>query len=141
MLLIEEIQAHGHPNILGTHRMTFEITRDSHLSRRGDCVIGVGANKGPNDFSAGFKEACRREEAKITVHLKAEGIIETIQGSGHRNLTFSHPREIVGRKSFYTSERTVMVGADKAAFDLDRRLMMALRSPRTRLNVELIVQV
>ena len=141
MRLVERIQAQGHPNVSGTHKMTFEITRDSELSKRGDCVIGVSANKGASDLSFAFKEACRRKGAKIIVRLEAEGIVETIHGLGDRNLTFSHPTEVVGRKSSYTSERTIMVGADKAASDLDRALIAALTSPRTELNVLLIVEV
>jgi hypothetical protein len=141
MRFVETIYAKGHPNVLGTHKMTFEITRDSQLSKHGDCVIGVSANKAASDFALAFKEACRREGARIFVCLEAEGITEKIQGSGNRNLTFSHTREIVGRKSFYASDRTIMVGADKAARDLDRTLIAALKSPRTRLNVQIVVQV
>jgi len=141
MRMVEEIQAKGHPNISGTHRMTFEITRDSELSRRGDCVIGVSANKGANDFSPAFKEACRSEGARITVHLEAEGINETIHGLGSPNLHLNHPTEIVGRRSLFTSDRTIMVGADKAAFDLDRALISVLKSPRTTLNVQVMVEV
>ena len=140
-MLTEEVHAYGHKNVLGTHRMTFEITKDSELSRRGDCVIGVSANKGAKDFHAKFKEACRNEEARITVSLEAEGIVQTVQGRGHRGLTFTHPREIVGRRSSYTSDRTIMVEANKAAYDLDRRLIEALTSPRTRLRVQLIVEL
>ena len=141
MRLIETIHAEGHPNVSGRHKMTFEITRDSQLSRRGDCVIGVNANKGACDFSSAFKEACRREGAKIFARLEAKGIVEIIHGAGNRDLTFSHPIEMVGRKSLYTSTRTIMVAADKAAFDLDRKLIMALTSPKTELNVQLIVEV
>ena len=121
--------------------MTFEITKDSQLSKRGDCVIGVSANKAASDLLSAFKQACRNEDAKITVRLEAAGIVDTIQGLGNRNLTLSHPTEIVGRKSLYTSERTIMVGADKAALDLDRALIAVLKSPNTKLAVQLIVEV
>jgi len=141
MRFTEVILARGHPNVLGTHKMTFEITKDSQLSKRGDCVIGVSANKAPFDLLSAFKQACRNEGAKITARLEAEGIVDTIQGLGNRNLTLSHPTEIVGRKSSYTSERTIMIGADKAALDLDRALIAVLKSPNTKLTVQLIVEV
>lgn len=141
MRLIETIHAQGHPNVLGTHKMTFEITMDSQLSKRGNCVIGVSANKAAKDLEFAFKEACRRQGASVTVRLEAEGIIDTIHGLGSRNLSFSHPKEIVGRKSLYVSDRTIMVGADKAASDLDRRLIAALKSSNTRLIVQIIVDV
>lgn len=121
--------------------MTFEVTRGCHLSKRGNCVIGVSANKGPNDLGFEFKEACRREGARITLRLEAEGIVETIHGLGSCKLSFSHPKEIVGRKSLYASDRTIMVSCDKAAFDLDRQLISALKSSNTKLNVQIIVDV
>ena len=120
--------------------MTFEVTRDSHLSKRGDCVIGVSADKAVNDLEFAFKEACRREGARITVRLEAAGIIETIRGRGSQNLSLTHPKEIVGRKSLYASDRTIMVSADKAASDLNRQLIIALKSPSTKLNVQIIVE-
>ena len=141
MQLIETVHAQGHPNVLGTHKLTFEVTRDSRLSKRGNCVIGVSADKAANDFAFAFKEACRREGARITVLLEAGGILETIRGLGSRNLSLSNRKEIVGRKSLYTSDRTIMVSCDKAASDLDRQLIGALKSSNTKLNVQIIVDV
>jgi hypothetical protein len=141
MRLVEELFAQGHPNVLGTHRMTFEITKDHTLSKRGDCIVGVNANKGPNDFSSEFKKACRREGARMVVRLEASGLVETIHGSGSRNLSFAHLNEMVGRKSSYTSDRTIMIRADKAASDLNRQLIQALKSPETRLTVQIHVEV
>jgi hypothetical protein len=141
MRLFEEVTAQGHANILGTHRMTFEVTKDQDLSKRGDCVIGVNANKAPADFSFEFKEACRHEGARMTVRLEASGITEIIQGLGSRSLSFAHPREMVGRKSSFSSDRTIMIRADKAACDLDRRLIEALRLPQTKLTVRILVEV
>ena len=141
MRLVEGLFAQGHPNVLGTHRMTFEITKDHDLSKRGDCVIGVKANKGPTDFSFEFKEASRRQGARIVVRLEASGIVEMIHGLGSHNLSFAHPNEMVGRKSSFTSDRTIMIRADKAACDLDRRLVETLRSPETKLTVQILVEV
>jgi len=140
MRLVETICAQGHPNVLGTHKTTFEVTKDSKLSKRGNCVIGVNADRAADDFEFEFKEACRREEAKITVRLEAAGIIEMIHGLGSRRLNFTHPKEIVGRKSMHTSDRTIMVRADKAASDLNRELIAALRSSNTKLNVQITVE-
>jgi hypothetical protein len=141
MRLVEELFAQGHANVLGTHRMTFEITKHHDLSKRGDCVIGVNANKGPSDFSFEFKKACKREDARMVVRLEASGVIEMIHGLGSRNLTFAHADEMVGRRSSYTSDRTIMIKSDKAACDLNRRLVEALRSPETKLTVQVIVEV
>jgi hypothetical protein len=48
---------------------------------------------------------------------------------------------MVGRKSSYPSDRTIMIRVDKAACDLDRRLIDALKSPNARLTVHLIAEV
>jgi hypothetical protein len=141
MRIVENLSAQGHPNILGTHRMTFEITKDSELSRRGDCVIGVKADKGPMDLSREFQETCKRVEARITLILSVLGMIDEIHGSGNPALTFTHPTEMVGRRSNFASDRTIMVKADKAACDIDRRMIEALKSSTSRLTVKMLVEV
>jgi hypothetical protein len=137
----EELHAEGHPNILATHSTTFEITRHQQLSKRGDCIIGVRADKGPRDFNREFKDLCQRDNARIRVELFAGGITETIEGMGSPNLILTHPSESVGRKSSHMSNRTIMVQADRAAVDLSRDLVALLTSPRTRLRVVLTVEV
>jgi hypothetical protein len=139
--LVEELFAQGHPNILGTHKMTFEITKEHELSRRGDCIIAVNATRGPREMLAEFKRACMQESSRITMLLEASGIFEVIQGVGSPNLSFAHPNEMVGRKSSYASDRTIMIRANKAACDLDRRLVQALRSPETKLTVRICVEI
>ena len=121
--------------------MTFEITKDRELSRRGDCVIAVNATKGPREMLADFKRACMQESARITMSLEASGISEIIQGTGSPNLSFAHPREMVGRKSSYPSDRTIMIRANKAAYDIDRQLMQVLRSPETKLCIRFSVEI
>lgn len=141
MRYIEELFARGHPNVLGTHRMTWEITRDVELSRRGDCVIAVGATKGPREMSLDFKKACMRQGSRITLNLEVAGMSETVRGEGSPELNFTHQTEMVGRKSSYPSDRTIMIRADKAAFDLDRRLIEALKSPKAKLTVHIIAEI
>jgi len=121
--------------------MTFEITKDHDLTRRGDCIIAVNANKAPKDLSIEFKKACKRDGSKITMKLEAGGVVDFIEGLGSPNLSFAHPTEMVGRKSLYVSDRTIMVRANKAAWDLDRRLIEALKSPKSTLTVLLTAQV
>jgi len=137
----EVLFAAGHPNIIGKHRTTFEITRDNELTKRGDCVIAVRATRGLNDLSAQFKNLCRNENAIITVELQAGEIEESIEGMGSPRLTLSHMSEIVGRRSTYTSERTLMIRADKAACDISRDLINALKSPAARVRVEMTVEL
>lgn len=141
MRICEEFYARGHQNILATHATTFEITKDSHLTQRGDCVIGVSASKGPRDFSRKFKRLCQNDDARIHVELSSRQITESIQGVGSAKLTFTHPSECVGRKSTYASSRTVIVKADRAARDLNRDLVALLTSRESRLRVLLTVEL
>jgi len=117
--------------------MTFEITKEPNLTRRGDCVIAVNATKAPSDFSSEFKELCRREETQIIMVLEAAGITDQIRGSGSSGLRFIDRNEMVGRKSSFVSDRTILIHADKAAKDLKRSLISALTSPRTRLIIRM----
>jgi len=135
--MVEELVAYGHQNILGTHSMTFEITRAPNLSRRGDCVIGVNATRAPSDFSLHFKNLCRHEGTQITILLEAGSLTDVIQGSGSPGLRFIDRNEMVGRKSSFISDRTIMVHANKAARDIKRSLINALTSPKSILKVRI----
>ena len=139
--VVEELQAKGHPNILATHSMTFEITKGHGLSRRGDCVVAVEATKGLLELSAEFKKLCRNEETRITVELEAAGITEFIRGRGNPALTLNHISEIVGRRSNFVSDRTLMIRADKAACDINRDLVRELKSSTTRVQVRIIAEL
>jgi hypothetical protein len=141
MRIVAELLAQGHPNVLAEHQTTFEITRESNLSRRGDCVIGVNASIGPRDLSNEFRNLCRHNESRILVELEAKGIADSIEGRGAPKLTLKHPNEMVGRKSSFVSDRTIMIDADRAACDLDRDLIEALTYSETMLRVRIIVEL
>ena len=141
MRVVEELYARGHPNVTAKHPTTFEITKDPELTRRGDCVVAVQATKAPVELSSEFKRLCRNDEAKVVVELQAIGVTESIEGRGCSRLRLSHSRDIVGRKSTHASERTIMILADKAAADINRDLIDALRFPRTKLQVRIIAEL
>jgi len=127
--------------VIARHPTTFEITKHAQLSIRGDCVIAVQATKGLADFSTEFRNLCKRDEARIIVQLKAAGIVESIEGRGSCGLTLSHPAEMVGRKSTYLSDRTIMIRADRAACDINRDLVYELQSPSTTLHIRVIAEL
>ncbi|MFX1449584.1 MAG: DUF371 domain-containing protein [Promethearchaeota archaeon] len=138
MVIIEEIIAFGHKNLFGTHKTTFEITKERNLTKRGNCIIGILANKGLIDLSQKFKEKAK-SNTEIKCILMVKDIKEEILGYGHPSLTFSHPKDIVIRKSKYKCARTLMIGANKSANDLDRKLIKLLQNPKTQLNMKLII--
>ncbi|MEM3626521.1 MAG: DUF371 domain-containing protein [Candidatus Bathyarchaeia archaeon] len=141
MELTERISARGHKNIQAKHRTTLEITKESELSKRGDCIIAVSANKAIVDLNDEFKKILRRENAKITVLIEVEGITEVIQALGSPKLILVHPRDIVIRKSNYICNRTLAIYADKAACDLSRSIVRKLQNPRQTVNITLTVKI
>jgi len=126
-------------NVRATHRSTLEFTKDTHLTRTGDCILAISTEKGLMDLNDGFKESLRRPNAKLTITIEVNGITEQILAQGSPNLLLSHPSDMVIRKSSHVDSRTLAVGADKAARDLSRALVEKLRNPKQRAKITLTV--
>jgi hypothetical protein len=137
----EVILAYGHSLVQATHKTTFEITKDTHLTRKGDCIIAVKANKSLTDLSRDFKEKARKPDARITIAIETEGERETVTASGNSGLSFSHPTDIIVRTSNYVCSRTLAVRSDKAASDLSKRLIEKLKNPDQKVRITLTVNV
>lgn len=131
--------AFGHENVRATHRATIEFTKDRHLSRRGDCIIAVGADKALPELSDEFRESLRKPNVRLTVTVEADGIMEQITAHGSQNLTLTHPLDMVVRKSNFADSRTLAIGADKAASDLSRKLVEKMRNPKQKTKITLTV--
>jgi len=138
---VEVIKAYGHPNIRATHRSTLEITKEESLTPRGDCIIAVKADKGLYELSDEFKRVVGREGSKIKLIIEVEGLKEEITGFGSPKLTLSHPTDIVCRKSSYTCDRTLMIKANKAAMDIDRKIVKKLKNPDVQVKITLIAEL
>ena len=139
--LREIIVARGHENVLATHETTLEITKEERLSKEGNCVIAVAADKAINDLSLEFKESLRNDQAKIAVLIDAGGITETVNAFGDSNLILVHPTDIVVRRSSYICKRTLAIRADKSAKGLSRELASRLRDPNQQVKITLTVSV
>jgi len=120
--------------------MTLEITKENHLTKRGDCIIALEANKAAKDLSPEFKQLAQNEEAKITITIEADGEVEVVNAYGNPQLSFTHQTDLVVRKSDYTCNRTLAVHADKAAKDLPKTLVKKLQDPKQRVKVTLTVE-
>jgi len=140
MRVTEVLWAYGHKNILSTHKTTLEVTKEATLTRRGDCIIAVEATKGAADINPEFKEAAKRESAQLTVIIEVSSMKEIVRAHGSSRLTFTNPTDIVIRKSNYVCERTVAIGADKAAMDLSRELIEKLKDPCQKVKIILIAE-
>ena len=137
----EIITAYGHSLVQSTHEKTFEITKDKHLTKRGDCIVAVRSDKAATDLSLDFKKATRNPKAEITITIEAGKEKETIKAKGDPRLSLTDPTDMVVRKSDYICNRTVAVKAQKAASDLSRRLVDKLQDPNQIVRVRLTVAV
>ncbi len=129
------ITAWGHENVTAKHRTTLEVTKDEHLTLRGDCIIGVRADKAIRDIDERIKDWLRAgKRIRIEIILPQYGLKDTLTGFGCEGLTFKHERDVVVRKSDYVCDRTLAVRADKAARDINREIVEMLKDPTTELR-------
>ena len=135
MPLRETFKAWGHPNVRSTHRTTLMTPTDGHLSTRGDCIVAVSAEKGHRDISPRIKEAIRSEGESVRLIIEIESKTFIVGGFGDPRLTLSHPSDIVVRKSGYICDRTLMIGADMAACDIDDSLIELLRKENCQISL------
>ncbi|MHA1654644.1 MAG: DUF371 domain-containing protein [Candidatus Thorarchaeota archaeon] len=129
--------AQGHRNILSTHATTLEITKETSLTRRGDCIVGVAATLALQDLPEHVKRLATESDTEIQLKLIVNGMEEVIVGHGGSHLTYSSSLCMVARKSAFQCPRTLMIGADKAARDLDREFVERLRNPEAVIECEL----
>lgn len=134
----EIIVCRGHENVLSTHRTTIEITKEAELTLAGDCIVGVGADKGMLDLSEEFKERLK-SECEVEIVFECGGVKDVVHARGSPKLVLDHPSDMVIRKSDYICGRTLAVGADKASIDLKRELVEKLKTG-AELKVTLLVK-
>ena len=141
LIIIENIEAHGHQNISATNSATFEITKENWLTRKGDCILAIGATKGAFDLSNAFKKVASQNNAVITFYIEAGGMTVSTIGQGNTKLPFTHPMDLVGRKSNYTCNRTLMVNSEKSALDFPRELIEKLKSRMMPAKIRLTAEI
>lgn len=138
-IMIMEIKAMGHKNVSSKHKSTFEITKHSQLTPKGDCIIGVSSNKSMEDFSNEFKKKITNDNTVIKVELSTKNGHDEIIGYGHHKLSLTHQTDIVCRKSSYTCSRTLMIKSNKASIDLNRQIVKDLKNGE-ELTFKIIVE-
>jgi hypothetical protein len=119
-------RAWGHPNVRAKHRTTLEITREEYLTPRGDCILGVSSEAALADLPGDLKDSIRRGDIVVVV-LCAGGYCDSVVGFGHPGLELSDGKRIIIRRSEYIDSKTLMIRASKAARDIDRKLVSALK--------------
>jgi hypothetical protein len=138
--LEEEITFQGHINVLSLHSRTIEITKDPNLTKKGDCILGVSANKACTDLNSSLKDRLKKSGTFVKISIVVDPYVFELSGYGSNTLEVSHGHDIVLRKSNYVDSRTLAVSCDKSAFDIPRNLVSLLTNPETkgimRINVE-----
>ena len=87
---------YGHENLLATHNTTLEFTKDSYLTKNGDCIVGIRA-----DFS--YDELMKlKGQDTIKIIISIDEIKEEIISKV--NKYFDHKEEIVIRLSDFLSD-------------------------------------
>lgn len=122
----DRIRAKGHPNVKASHRTTLEITRDNYLTPRGDCIIGINADKGLVDLNESVK-ALIRGGGYVYLVLRVEDLVDIVTGRGSPGLELSDPNRLIVRKSEYISPSTLMIKSDKSARDINREIVRKLK--------------
>ena len=121
---------YGHENVLSLHKNTIEFTKDSSLTKNGDCILGIKADF---DYTKLIEFVNENEGKKI----KAEIIVDDIKDefSFDINPDFLDKEEIVIRKSEFNSERTLGFRLDKAAKDIKRELVDKVKDENIKFKV------
>jgi hypothetical protein len=136
----ERITCRGHPLVRATHPTTFEVTAEGHLTRQGDCIIGVQADRGARSLSPGFRRVLADDRAVLVTRLTAGGFAAKVRGRGSSRMTLDHPADLVWRRSSFVCERTVAILCDHTAATLPRDLVRALREG-AELEVEMVAVI
>ncbi len=140
MVVVEIVDAYGHENVLATHGTTFEITKQTALTKRGDCVIATGASKGAKNLSEEFKKAMKRESARVTIIIDAGEAREVVVARGSPQLLFTHPTDMVVRKSSYACGRTIAIEANKSARDFSMNFVEKIQSATQSIRITLVLK-
>ena len=136
----EEITFYGHKNVLSLHSRTIEITKEPNLTKKGDCILGVSANKACNDLNISLKDKLRTTGTFVKISIVVEPFEFEVSGYGSNTLEISHDHDIVLRKSNYVDSRTLAVSCDKSAFDIPRNLVALLTSTETKGMMKISVE-
>jgi uncharacterized protein len=136
----DEVIFYGHPNVQSLHARTIEITKDEHLTLRGDCIIGVEANKACADLDEAFKRRLKSNSAIVRIELMVGTESFVIIGMGDQRLNLLSPHDIVIRKTNFVCPRTVSVRCDKASLELPRKMVKMLQDRDTKAIFRITVE-
>jgi uncharacterized protein len=119
----------GHPMVTALHPRTIEVTTEDHLTVNGDCIIGVGADKGVAGLLSPVRDALRADGSRVKMTLEVGDESFSLSARGNSALPLQSDLDLVIRKSDFICGRTLAIGADAACKDIPRGIVEKLRSP------------
>jgi hypothetical protein len=133
----EKVTARGHQAIKAVHPTTFELTKDSYLTERGDCIIGVNLDKAVSELDPDFRKALKKSTSIVILVLRVDNLVDVVIAQGHEDLILSDDRRIIVRKSSYIDSATLAINANKSSRNIRRDLVEKLRDPQAVLTVDI----
>src|SRR5688500_1241583 len=131
-MVTEEVKFSGHPNVRATHARTIEITKDNYLTKGGNCIVGINANKSCIDIHPKLRTLITKDNISINFKIIVGTLSFEINGFGNSKLTLSNQHDIVMRTSNYMSNRTVSIKCNKAAVHIPRDMINLLQDTKTK---------
>ena len=138
MRILDEMFAYGHPNILCTHKSTIEVTKENELTLKGNCILGIQANKAWFDLSDELKNKIWNQN-KITVFIEADEYRDEFIGFGNGKLPLSNKHDIVFRTSEFICDRTILIKCSKSSSDLNRELINYLATSNKEFKISFLI--
>jgi hypothetical protein len=139
-MIQDEVMFYGHPNIRSLHAKTIEITKDEHLTPRGDCIIGVRANKACEDLDETLKHRLKSNSAVVRIEIMAGNESFVITGMGDHRLSMLNPHDIVIRRTNFACPRTMSVLCNKASSEVPRKIVEILQDQNTKAIFRITVE-
>jgi uncharacterized protein len=125
----DEIIFYGHPNVRSTHKKTIEITKAPTLSLKGDCILGVNANKACRDLNPTLKRLLQQADLVVKIEIEVRDLSFAIDARSNSRLSLLNHHDIVIRKSDFVCPRTVAITCNKASSDIPSDIVQLLRKP------------
>ena len=128
----DEIKFYGHPNILSLHPKSFELTKDTFLTLRGDCIVGVSADKACYDIDEKLKNMLMQSETIVVIEIAVGNYRIDIKARGDSRLSLTHKHDMVFRKSTFACPRTASVSSTASSLELPREMVYLLKDSNTK---------
>jgi hypothetical protein len=128
----DEIAFYGHPNVRSNHLKSIEVTKAQTLSIRGDCIIGVKADKACSDLKSDLKKMLLKPGLVIKIEVFVGDSTFVMRAHSDTRLLLSDSHDLVIRRSNFICPRTVAISCDKAASDIPRKMTHLLRDPQVK---------